>query len=161
MNSSYKHKIKIEFKESLRKNKILFILVAGNIYSSFTIYFHGHVFKSKNWEIKDFFREYFFKDFIITLYKLHWKTFQISVWAPIVHNIELSVKNATLIWFAQVWVVLDNDTNQIYKGCQYGLTPLNSTEDKFNWTFEEKIVDYGYELFHKRLFSIKNWEVRY
>ena len=44
-------------------------------------------------------------------------------------------------------MVLDSNTIQIYKDCQYSLTPLNSTEDKSHWTFDEKIVDYGYELF--------------
>ena len=53
-------------------------------------------------------------------------------------------------------MVLDSDTIQIYEGCQYGFTPLNSTEDKSDWTFEEEIVDYGYELCHTGLFSVKN-----
>ena len=57
-------------------------------------------------------------------------------------------------------MVLDSDTIQIYEGCQYGFTPLNSTEDKSDWTFEEEIVDYGYELYHTGLFSVKNWKVR-
>ena len=34
-----------------------------------------------------------------------------------------------------------------------------STEDKSDWTFEEEIVDYGYELGHTGLFSVKNWEI--
>ena len=34
-----------------------------------------------------------------------------------------------------------------------------STEDKSDWTFEEEIVDYGYELHRKGLFSVKNWQV--
>ena len=42
-------------------------------------------------------------------------------------------------------MVLDSDTIQIYGGCQYGFTPLNSTEDKSNGAFEEQIVDYGLE----------------
>ena len=44
-------------------------------------------------------------------------------------------------------MVLDSNTIPIYKGCQYGLTQMNSTEDKSDWTFDKKIVDYGYELF--------------
>ena len=59
---------------------------------------------------------------------------------------EISVKYPTSIWFVQVWVVFDSDTNQIYEGCQYGFTPLNLTEDKSDWTFEKEIIDYGYEL---------------
>ena len=39
------------------------------------------------------------------------------------------------------------------------LTPLNSTEDKSDCIFEGKIVDYGYELRRKGLFSVKNGEV--
>ena len=66
----------------------------------------------------------------------------------------------TLIYFVQVWVVFDSKTIQIYKGrLSIYLTQLNSTEDKSDWTFEEKIVDYGYELRWKVLFSVKNWEV--
>ena len=34
-----------------------------------------------------------------------------------------------------------------------------STEDKSDWTFEEEIVDYGYELHRKGLFLVKNWKV--
>ena len=34
-----------------------------------------------------------------------------------------------------------------------------STEDKSDWTFEEEIIDYGYELHRKGLLSTKNWEV--
>ena len=37
-----------------------------------------------------------------------------------------------------------SDTIQIYEGCQYGFTPLNSSEHKSDCTFEEEIVDYGY-----------------
>ena len=57
---------------------------------------------------------------------------------------EISVKYTTSIWFVQVWVVLDSDTIQICEVCQYGSTPLNSTEDKSDYTFEEEIVDYDY-----------------
>ena len=46
-------------------------------------------------------------------------------------------------------MVLDSDTIQIYGGCQYGFTPLNSTGDKSNGTFEEKIVYYGLEFRRK------------
>ena len=72
---------------------------------------------------------------------------------------EISVKYTTSIWFVQVWMVLDSDSIQIYEGCQYGFTPLNSAEDKFDWTFEEEILDYDYELHCTGLFSVKNWEV--
>ena len=34
-----------------------------------------------------------------------------------------------------------------------------STEDKSDWTFDEEIIDYGYELQCKRLFSAKHGEV--
>ena len=34
-----------------------------------------------------------------------------------------------------------------------------STEDKSDWTFEEEIVEYGYELHCKGLFLVKNWKV--
>ena len=53
-------------------------------------------------------------------------------------------------------MVLDRDIIQIYEGCQYGFNPLNSTEDKSNWTFEEETVDCGYELKHTGFFSVKN-----
>ena len=54
-------------------------------------------------------------------------------------------------------MVFDSKTIQIYKGrLSIYLTQLNSTEDKSDWTFEEKIVDYGYELRWKVLFSVKN-----
>ena len=72
---------------------------------------------------------------------------------------ELSVKYTTSVCLVQVWVVLDRDIIQIYEGCQYGFNPLNSTEDKSNWTFEEETVDCGYELKHTGFFSVKNWEV--
>ena len=72
---------------------------------------------------------------------------------------EISVKYTTPIWFVQVWVVLDSDSIQIYDGWHYGFTPLNSTEDKSNWTFEEEIIDYGYELCHAGLFPVKKWKV--
>ena len=62
---------------------------------------------------------------------------------------EISVKKTASIWFVQVWLVLDSDTIQIYGGCQYGFTPLNSTEDKSNGAFEEQIVDYGLEFCSK------------
>ena len=59
---------------------------------------------------------------------------------------EISVKYTTSIWFVEVWVVLDSNSIPIHEDCQYGLTPLNLTEDKSDWTFEEEIVDYGYKL---------------
>ena len=103
---------------------------------------------------KGFLRNLFFLNFIIKLYKLHWITFQISVWVSIGHNIELSVKYTTSISFVQVGVVLDGDSIQIYEGCRYGFIPLNSAEDRSEWTFEEKIVDYGYELHCTGLFLV-------
>ena len=62
---------------------------------------------------------------------------------------EISVKKTASIWFVQVWLVLDSDTIQIYGDCQYGFTPLNSTWDKSNGAFEEKIVDYFLEFRRK------------
>ena len=62
---------------------------------------------------------------------------------------EISVKKTASIWFVQVWLVLDSDTIEIYGGCQYGFTPLNSIGDKSNGAFEEKIVDYGLEFRRK------------
>ena len=56
-------------------------------------------------------------------------------------------------------MLLDSNTVWIYKSCQYGLTPLNSIEDKSDRTFDEKIVEYGYGLCCKELFSVKNGEV--
>ena len=55
-------------------------------------------------------------------------------------------------------MVLDGGTIQIYKGCQYHLTLLNST-DKFDWILDKKSVDNGFELHCKGLFSVKNGEV--
>lgn len=51
---------------------------------------------------------------------------------------ELSVKYTISNYFVQVWVVLDSDTIDIYKGCQYPFNPLSSTADNSDWTFEEK-----------------------
>ena len=51
-------------------------------------------------------------------------------------------------------MILDGDTIQIYEGRRYGFTSLNSTEDKSDWTFEEKIVDYDYELCRTGLFLV-------
>ena len=74
---------------------------------------------------------------------------------------ELSVKYTTSISFTQVWLVLDSDTIQIYEGCQYGFTPLNSTENTSDWTFEEEIVNYyDNELCCTQdYFSVKKWQV--
>ena len=49
-------------------------------------------------------------------------------------------------------MVLDSDTIHIYKVCKYDFTPLNSTKDKSDWTFEEEIVDHGYKLCRTGLF---------
>ena len=73
----------------------------------------------------------------------------------VVNNMTLSVKYDTSNCFVQVWVVLNSDTIQIYKGCQYGFTPLNSTEDKSDWTFEEKIVDHGMNFVAKDYSQLK------
>ena len=37
-------------------------------------------------------------------------------------------------------MILDSDSIPIYKSCQYGFTPLNSTDDKSDWAFEEETV---------------------
>ena len=103
------------------------------------------------------------KDFLRRLKKFYYHIVQIALennsnfLTLVVNNMKLSAKYDTSNCFVQTWVVLNSDTIQIYKGCQYGFTPLNSTEDKSDWTFEEKIVDYGYELRCKGLFSVKNW----
>ena len=102
-----------------------------------------HVFKFKKIRNETLFQKTFPENFISKWYTLHWKTFQISVWTPIIH-IGISVKYTTSIWFVQIWVVLDSDTIQICEVCQYDSTPLNSTEDKSDYTFEEEIVDYDY-----------------
>ena len=55
---------------------------AGNICSSFNACFYVMFLNKKNSEMK------IFQKTLCTnkLYKLHWKTFQILVWAPKVHN---------------------------------------------------------------------------
>ena len=62
-------------------------------------------------------------------------------------------------------MVLDSDTIQIYGGCQYGFTPLNSTEDKSNGAFEEQIVDNGLEFRRKlktdKLADILTFQLKY
>ena len=49
-----------------------------------------HVFKFKKIRNETLFQKTFPENFISKSYALHWKTFQISVWAPIIHNGNIS-----------------------------------------------------------------------